>query len=182
LDNLNIIKRLKQSDKSALNDLFNQYYRRLCRFAFVILRCEQSAEEIVQDVFVRLWEKRESLNHSYSNLQNYLFISVKNASLNQIRFNRVREYTSDIENTQATSKNEFDKDTFLNRLNYAVGKLPDQCRMIYYLKNKEGLTQEEIANYLEITRKTVENQLHIAMTKLREMLYQYKDSFYKEQS
>lgn len=182
MENHELILRLKQSDKAAFNELFHQYYKRLCRFAFVILKCEQSAEEIVQDTFVRLWEKRNNLDQAHTNIDSYLFVAVKNASLNLIRHNKIKQdYCTENDSlADAGEPDHFDKDAFLQKLGKAIEKLPEQCRMIYYLKNFEGLTHDEIAAYMELNPKTVENQVHIALIKLREMLYQYKDSFYRE--
>ena len=178
LENHGLIERLKHSDKTAFNELFSHYYKRLCRFAYIILKCEQSAEEIVQDVFVKLWEKREKLSICL-NLDSYLFISVKNSSLNMIKFNHIRKNFLENENTLSTDDSEtIDTAAFLIHLEKAITKLPEQCRIIYYLKSFEGLTHDEIANYLDISSKTVENQVRIAMGKLREMLFKYKDSFY----
>jgi RNA polymerase sigma-70 factor (ECF subfamily) len=145
------------------------------------LKCEQSAEEIVQDVFVKLWEKREKLSISF-NLESYLFISVKNTSLNMIKFNNIRKnYHPENEyNPVGDDCEAFDAEAFRIQLGKAITQLPEQCRMIYYLKSFEGLTHDEIANYMNISQKTVESQVRIAMGKLRNMLFQYKDTFYAE--
>lgn len=181
MDNHSIIERIRKSDKNAFNQLFSKYYKRLCRFAYVIIRCNHSAEEIVQDIFVKLWEKREKLNVML-NLDSYLFVSVRNSSLNMLKFNQVRKnYCQDSDTIANVEENiEFDSATFLNQLDRAIANLPEQCRIIYFLKNFEGLTYDEIANYLDISSKTVENQVRIAMIKLREMLFQYKNKFYTE--
>lgn len=110
----------------------------------------------------------------------YLFIAVKNTSLNYLKFHKTRKKYEEepIENLNENSN--FDDKAFIGHLQKAIAKLPEQCRMIYHLKNFEGLTHSEIAEYMEISEKTVENQVHIALVKLREMLYQYKNEFYTE--
>ena len=99
-----------------------------------------------------------------------------------LKFNQVRRnYSQDNDIIESIDENvEFDSETFLNQLEKAIANLPEQCRIIYYLKNFEGLTHDEIANHLDISYKTVENQVRIAMIKLREMLFQYKNNFYTE--
>lgn len=173
-----IIERIKQSDKSAFNELFIHYYNRLCRFAYVILHCEHTAEEVVQETFVKLWEKRKAINIS-GNLDSYLFVSVRNASLNSVKYTSARKNSiASDEFVNDTETEPFNQEVFLKRLHLALGKLPEQCRIIYFLKNMEGLTQDEIAQYLNLSPKTIENQLKIATLKLREMLYRYKHTFY----
>lgn len=172
-----IIERIKQSDKSAFNELFIHYYNKLCRFAYVILNCEHTAEEVVQDTFVKLWEKRKSISIS-GNLDSYLFISVRNASLNSVKYANTRKNNIFPEEFIKDETEPFNQEVFLKRLHLALEKLPEQCRIIYFLKNMEGLTQDEIAQYLNLSPKTIENQLKIAILKLREMLYRYKHTFY----
>lgn len=173
-----IIERIKQSDKSAFNELFIHYYNKLCRFAYVILHCEHTAEEVVQDTFVKLWEKRKSISIS-GNLDSYLFISVRNASLNSVKYANNRKNNLASDELMKEAENEpFNQEIFLKRLHIALEKLPEQCRIIYFLKNMEGLTQDEIAQYLNLSPKTIESQLKIAILKLREMLYRYKHTFY----
>jgi RNA polymerase sigma-70 factor (ECF subfamily) len=180
LDKAKIIARIKQSDKSAFNELFGHYYKRLCRFAYVILKCEQLAEDAVQEVFVKLWENREKVNISLS-IDSYLFIAVKNTSMNLIKLNHIRkDYETNPDMINNADVRTFDPPTFLAHLGKAVDKLPEQCRMIYHLKNSEGLSYSEIAEYLDISEKTVENQVSIALRKLRDMLYQYRHDFYTD--
>lgn len=132
----------------------------------------------MQDTFVKLWEKRKSIS-ILGNLDSYLFVSVRNASLNSVKYasNRKNNFASD-ELMKEPESEPFNQEVFLKRLHIALEKLPEQCRIIYFLKNMEGLTQDEIAQYLNLSPKTIENQLKIAMLKLREMLYQYKHTFY----
>jgi RNA polymerase sigma-70 factor, ECF subfamily len=168
--------RIRQSDKAAFNDLFGLFYRKLCRFAYVILQNSDMAEETVQDVFVRLWENRQTLSISTS-IDSFLFVSVRNAALNQFKLSAIRKkYEAEAFDLPETV--EFDSSLFMEHLQKAISKLPEQCRMIYHLKSFEGLTYTEISDYLEISEKTAENQVHIAVTKLKQMLYPYKDRFF----
>ena len=179
MDRATVIDRIKQSDKPAFNELFRHYYKSLCRFAFVIVRCQQSAEEIVQDVFVKLWEKRERI-HISANISSYLFVAVKNSSLNHVKLNHTRQqYEAETEQPE-TESTSFNSSNFAFHLQKAIEKLPERCRMIYHLKITEGLTCTEIASYLEISEKTAENQIHIAMVKLKHYLQPYRDTFYNQ--
>ena len=180
MDKAKVIERIKQSDKNAFNELFVHYYKRLCRFAYVILKCEPSAEEAVQEVFMKLWENRAKITIAL-NIDSYLFIAVKNTSMNLIKFNHIRRtHESSPEVASSSDTKIFDSATFRVHLEKAVEKLPEQCRMIYHLKNFEGLSYSEIAEYLDISEKTVENQVHIALGKLKELLYQNKNDYYTE--
>jgi RNA polymerase sigma-70 factor (ECF subfamily) len=179
LDKTESIQQLRNSDKNAFNELFRQFYKPLCRFAYTILHCSQSSEEVVQEVFLKLWENRIKMNANV-HIDSYLFVAVKNTSLNYLKFHQIRQKYEEEQVESAETPNNFDEKAFISHLQKAIAKLPEQCRMIYHLKNFEGLTHSEIAEYMEISEKTVENQVHIALVKLREMLHQYKNDFYIE--
>jgi RNA polymerase sigma-70 factor, ECF subfamily len=179
LDKTKVIELINQSDKNAFNELFGHYFKRLCRFAYVILKCEQSAEEVVQEVFIKLWENRKKLTIAI-NIDSYLFVAVKNTSMNLLKLNQTRmNYESNPDLVNDSSSSTFDSATFIRHLEKAIEKLPEQCRMIYHLKNFEGLSYSEIAEYLDISEKTVENQVSLALGKLRELLFQHKNDFYE---
>ncbi|MDO9614094.1 MAG: sigma-70 family RNA polymerase sigma factor, partial [Bacteroidota bacterium] len=89
-DEKELYQRLKEGDERAFNDLFRKYYSSMCHFARQFLNDSEMAEETVQDMFVRIWEKRESLNIETS-VKHYLFRSVRNHCLNQIQHQKIRQ-------------------------------------------------------------------------------------------
>ncbi|UZR92737.1 RNA polymerase sigma-70 factor [Chondrinema litorale] len=149
--------------------LFKAHYNYLCNLANKIINDKDASEDIVQDVFSKFWLKRNQL-HSLDSPRSYLSKSVINFSINYSEKKKMiirnqAEYSVnndsiDEESTQNTIAN----------LRMAVDKLPDKCKVIFTLSRFEGLSNAEIANYLDISVKTVENQMGIAIKKLRESL------------
>lgn len=161
---------LKKSDKEAFDILFRNYYPTLCRFALTITRSEANAEEAVQDVFVRLWDTRQRLNTAIS-IKSYLFKSTYNQCLWQLKKEQTRvkyenEYVILLPDNLPSDEAE-NWEAFRPVIQTAVNQLPDKCRQIFLMRRYEGLTNSEIAEYLNISIKTVENQLTIAINKLR---------------
>jgi RNA polymerase sigma-70 factor (ECF subfamily) len=165
-----------------LNDNFDAvyvtYYPRMIRFAKEYVLMEEDAENIVQDIFVLLWEKRDVLNINVSLLP-YLFTLVKNKCLDFLRHKMVGE---------EFAKEEYDaRRMALEQFNYvfssdedmeeilaaAIRSLPERCREIFIKSRMEGKKYREIANELDISLNTVETQMSVALRKLRISLKDY---------
>lgn len=170
-DNL-LFQKIKDRDRDAFNTLFKLYYTSLCRFAYSMTLSEEDAEESVQEMFVAFWQKAPSLDIEIS-LKSYLYRATRNQVLNAIKKKQVEmQYSSTYydeldlsENSQILSDEEINK-----IIKLGVEKLPEACRQIFILAKYEGLSYEEIAEYLNISKKTIENQMGIALKKLREYL------------
>ena len=174
LTNSELFHQIKSGDKKAFDLLFLSYYKSLCGFAGAFLNDGDDAEEAVQKMFVRLWEKRKNLIVP-DNPKAFLFKSVYFESMKMLRHktihsNHVSEY---VRNFKLNNEGTDDYTFVLPLLHKAIEKLPEKCRQIFILNKLEGLTQKEIAEYLEISAKTVENQIAIAVSKLREELKPY---------
>jgi len=158
-------------DKKAFDQLFLLYYKNLCRFALTVVHDADESEEAVQKIFVRLWENRKKLIIP-DNPKSYLFKSVYFECIKLLKHKNTREkYISEYFFYSGTENNETEDYTlFLPHLNKAIEKLPAKCRQIFILNKLEGLTQKEIAEYLDVSVKTVENQIAIAVSKLRDEL------------
>jgi RNA polymerase sigma-70 factor (ECF subfamily) len=173
-----VLQKLKLTKESSFKELFVKYHPRLCRYAYYITGNKHLAEDIVQSLFTRIWEQRENLKIE-GKMESYLFVSARNASYNYLRSNqhqkmRESEYTMN----QQEENSSIDRESFLKKLQEALGQLPEQCREIYCLKNMEGLTYKEIAEYLHISEKTVDVQIYRALKKLRELMVRYRNAFY----
>jgi len=169
-----LFKRIRKSDENAFRELFMKYFSRLCAFVQTILRVEEKAQDVVQKVFVKLWEKRTLLLIT-ENVFGYLMTSCKNESFNLIKMEKTREkyehtYASDYQQTMQYELKENSGSNISTLVNQAIENLPDKCKEIYTLSKKEGLSYLEIAQFLKISEKTVENQIGIALRKLREAL------------
>ncbi len=167
---------IKRGDKSSFKKLFTELYDPLVRFVTLYVGCSVTAEELVQDFFVGLWEKRMSLNIK-SSLRSYIFTSVRNRALNYKRDNKPNQYTDDIldniEDEIWADVSEFENekiDELKEKVRGAIDDLPDKCREIFLLGKENGLTYSEISEELSISKKTVENQMGIALKKLKENL------------
>ena len=157
-------------NKRLFEQLYKEHYPGLLHFATGWLGVESEAHEIVQEVFISVWEKGDELNWE-SGLKSYLYRSVKNRCLN---LNRDRKITSDVEDykdhiqSSAVSPDQGMINEDLNlRINRAIASLPNRCRQVFLLKRREGFSQKEIAELMDTTEKTVENQMSKAMKILR---------------
>ena len=161
------------------------YFSKMKYFAKGYVLSDEEAENIVQDVFAELWERRESLSMPI-NLIAYLFTSIKNKCLNHLRHQMVRKEASDLMQeshnlelrASLNSLEVFNDDIFSEReisevLEKALNTLSDRCRQIFVSSKIEGKKQKEIAAELNISVNTVETQMGIAYKKLREELKGY---------
>jgi RNA polymerase sigma-70 factor, ECF subfamily len=165
---------IKEAPEKALKALYDDYYNMLCYQVYMILKDKVVAEDIVQDVFMSIWKKREDLNIQIS-LDGYLKRSCRNRALNYIRDNAVRwEDESLLENQSADGYNTellLESEDLNKKIQSEIAKLPEKCGIIFNLSRFEEMTYNEIANHLDISIKTVENQISKALKILREKIY-----------
>lgn len=175
-----LFEAIRKNDEKAFEKLFHGYYGNLCLYASSILHDDISAEEIVQDFFVKLWEKRQQLVIDTS-VKNYLFRSVKNLCLNLIQHSKTKlrhaqTILSDAKNNQTIEDN-FIEINLAEKIEESIQSLPEKRREIFRLSREEGLKYREISERLEISIKTVEAQMSLAIKTLREKLRQYNTFF-----
>lgn len=158
------------NDVAAFEECYRQYFVRLYRFCFSIVHQKQPAEDIVHDVFMQLWKKREG-SSAIRNLEVYLYVSVKNLSLNHLRNNSTR-IVDIAERSHEYIQFHADPETLLvhaeavKKMNAAIRSLPPRCKLIFKLIKEDGLKYKDVATLLDLSIKTVEGQLAIAMRKL----------------
>lgn len=163
-------------------DLYIAWYARMKRFAKIYVDSDADAEDIVQEVFLNLYEKDKSLE-SYINITSYLFISVKNKSLDYIRNKIAKEEAIDVmyneqllllklnyDTLKDLDTEFFQPDSIEERLKKALDTLPPKCREIFIQNKFYGKKQKQIAEEAGISINTVETQMGIANKKLREEL------------
>lgn len=156
--------------------VFKKHFKNLHAYACTIVRDEVMAEEMVQNVFCRLWEKTDQIEIRES-VSGYLYRSVYHESLNYLKHLKVREaYQSyaihQMENTNNTSHN-LELRELESRLEIALKELPEKCRTIFQMSRFEELKYQEIADRLELPVKTVENQMGKALRLLRVKLVDF---------
>jgi RNA polymerase sigma-70 factor (family 1) len=158
-------------DQQAYKELFTSLYSYLFRFAKTLLKSRESAEEVVSDVFIKVWERRRELE-KIDNLKVYLYVSTRNIAYNYLDKQK-RNLTNSIDDfeTEFTSIY-FDPEQLLVTadmlalIQKAIDQLPPKCKMIFKLAKEDGLKYREAAEVLNISIKTVENQLAIALQKI----------------
>lgn len=182
-DELFIVRKMMEGDREAFKYFFDKYYTHLCNFVLLYVKDSVLAEEVVQDIFVYFWESKHKLNINTS-VQSYLFSASKFKSLNLIRDKR--NHAKAIAHMQGTTnssdfldENVFDSPEELEQiLSNSIAQLPERCRMVFILSKNEKMTNNEIASQLGISVKTVENQMTIALKKLRETLMPYREKLF----
>lgn len=175
-DEAELLNALQMGDERAMESLFRESYQRLCNYANTILNDIDESEEVVQQVFVQLWEKREKMEISTS-VQSYLFKSVRNTCLNKIKHAKVRQIYAEEVTALAQQSEPATETTFHNELQSqiqaAIESLPEQCRLVFKLSRFEELKYSEIAEELGISVKTVENHMGKALRIMKEKLKDY---------
>lgn len=177
-----LINRLRSRDEAAFEQVFKQYYKSLHAYAFTLVKEEAVAEEIVQNVFYKLWERSEGLNIS-STVAAYIYRAVHNEALNHLKHLKVRSrhqlYVSHRTEsyTDSTTK-KLQLKELEKRLHAALNELPEGCRTVFQLSRFEELRYSEIAETLGISIKTVENQMGKALKLLRAKLLDFLILFF----
>jgi len=171
------IREIKRGDRKAFKKLFLRFYNPLCQFCWQYTHSRHISEELVQEVFLVIWESRESLDPG-QNIKSYLYQSVRNKALNHIKHkNLAEEYNREIEwltPTPVTQQHHYEEHSeFVEAARQAIEDLPDRARQIYTLSRKDGLTYREIAIVLDVSVKTVESQMSRALKILRKSLSEY---------
>lgn len=169
------ISLIKAGNKVAFDQLFLTYYQFLCNYAYQFLHEKEGAEEVVQDMFFHLWEKRESLDIK-SSIKSYVFQAVRNRCLTLLKHLAVREeYKKHNKNTieyQEQQTYDFENE-LATMIEVAVNELPEERQKVFRLNRYEGLKYQEIADHLGISVKTVEGQMSKALKFLRQELKDY---------
>lgn len=166
-----LIRLMKAGDRSAFESIYNKYWAKLYIAAYNLLRTREAAEDIVQEVLVQLWLKKDSLE--ITSLNAFLYAAVRYKVFDAIRMGKARQHLSyrmeEVTADNATEDNLAEKE--LKKILHAhISSLPEKCREIFVLSRQQQLSTKEIARLLRIAPKTVENQLTIAIRRLRSLL------------
>lgn len=170
--------RIALGDESALQRLHGIFCDRLFQLANAIIRSRQVAEEVVEDVFIRIWEQRIRLKE-VDHLQPYLYVLTRNLSLDQLRkISGKRFYALEEVNLPQLMVESNPEDLMISaemikKINLAINELPPKCKLIFKLIKVDGLRHKEVAEVLNISLKTVESQMSIALKKLHSSVQPY---------
>ncbi len=170
-----VAQNLKINQEIRFRNFLDAYFVRLKHFAQSFIADEGLCEEVVMDVFLKLWEKRSSLEE-IDNLTTYLFMAVRNTCYNYLRKEKKRRFDS-LDQVQVTlvpyertPEDDFISQEMLDKLNQVVETLPPKCKMIFKLLREEGISRKDTAKVLNISANTVDNQVAIAVRKIGEAL------------
>ncbi len=162
--NTELVKLLKKGDIAAFNDIYKMYCHKLHRFVLMYLKQDEDAEEIVQEVFVKIWESRSKID-IYASFESFLFTIAYNSTISLLRKrmseNKSREYLKSLQ--QIDSEDQVIDEIRFKELNHQIHSLLEQLtprqREIFLLSREDGLTHKEIAEKLDISENTVNNHL-----------------------
>jgi RNA polymerase sigma-70 factor (family 1) len=172
-----IINLIKEGNAQAFEKIFREYFKSLHAYAYTFMKDDEQAEEVVQNVFCRIWEKRDQLKTDGS-LKAYLYRSVHNESLNYLKHQKTRAvFQVHYSNSEEQGGNEASEKVMVAELDVhiqkALSELPLQCRTIFQLSRFENLKYKQIAAQLNLSVKTVENQMGKALKVLRLKLAEF---------
>jgi RNA polymerase sigma-70 factor (family 1) len=176
-DNIILMESLKNGDEKAYKFLLNKFHRKLNAYALTLVNDHSMAQDIVQNVFLKTWKNRNKLNPEFS-IQSFLYKSVYNEFINTYQQNKAmmllqQKYVDSLQQVvETTDENSIER--MLAIINREIQNLPPKCQNVFILSKKEGLTNIEIAEHLEISIKTVEAQISKAFKILKEKL---KDNY-----
>lgn len=167
-----VLLSLQKGDHKAFETVFVAYFDKVKHFVERIVRSEDEAEELTQDIFVKLWISRKTIDIQKS-FSAFLFTTAHNASFNYLKHKVVQDsylntntFTEEAINTEEII---YAKEIAL-LVEMTVNRMPEQRKRIFQLSRNEGLSNDEIADRLNIAKKTVENQLSLALKELRKVI------------
>lgn len=167
-----LLKQIDDNNEAAFAKLYALYFKRLIVFSTSIVQSKEMAEEVVEDVFVKIWSKRGSLS-KIDNISVYLYVAIKNQSLSKLS-NKARELITAPFDDLSPSVEAIHQDPhsvlitseMLNRVNDVIETLPPRCKMIFKLIREDGLRYKEVAAILNISVNTIDAQMAIAIKRI----------------
>jgi RNA polymerase sigma-70 factor (ECF subfamily) len=178
-DEKTLLSQVAEGDEKAFRILFDRYWDNIYGVAFAFTKSTMIAEELAEDIFLKIWTKKHLLN-SIQKFDAYLFRVAKNHIFNELR-KKIKEepFTEHIINFfreigDSPEQQMIYKDS-QRLVNLAVGNLSSQQRLIYQLSREQGLSQDEIAEKLQISKNTVKSHMNKALQSIRHYLLQYSD-------
>lgn len=171
----------RDNDLPAYKVIFLHYHNPLLRFSHSILHCRQSAEEVVSDIFLKLWIRRLTLP-AIKSFPVYLYAMTKNLSINRLLKDRKEAFYS-LDEIQTDLRIFPDDPEMLlisrelyRRIQAAMDTLPPRCRLIFRLVKEDGLRYSEVAGLLQLSTKTIEAQMTIALRRMGEAIWQHSST------
>ncbi|HQX96792.1 MAG: RNA polymerase sigma-70 factor [Chitinophagaceae bacterium] len=165
-----------QNDQAAYKELFILLHNRLKQFGYAILKSNEEAEELVSDIFIKVWEKKEKLTTIESPLL-YFYTTAKNLAFNRLQKQKrlqslkPEEWLMQVNSIYLNPEELMMTAEMLNKIKRAVNDLPPRCKLIFKLVKEDGLKYREVAELLQLSVKTVEAQMAIALRRLGKCMH-----------
>lgn len=169
LEHDRIVQEIKEGNEESFRQIFHAYYERLCHYAFTLLRDMDDAEDVVQSMFLKIWEKRQTLIITHT-IKSYLYTAVYHQCVNQFDHRAVRvkfQERNAVEKSAAVQHPEVFPNELEEYIVAAINTLPKQCRTIFMMSRYQEMKYTEIAKELNISVNTIENQISKALRILR---------------
>lgn len=166
------LKALRNGDHKAFESVFITYYDKIRIFIFGYIKSESDAEELTEDIFVNLWEKRISIDTSKS-FSAYLHTIARNTALNFLKHKYL--HSTYVANTAISEYSSTSEEDLIAKelglfIDDVVDKMPEQRKQIYILSRNKGLNNTEIAEQLDTSKRNVESQLSLALKEIRKAI------------
>lgn len=169
-----LMQRLSAGNEDAFGELFGRYYPRVCAFVGCIVKEESTAEDIAQDIFLKIWERRDIFQGRVTSFNGYVYRMARNAALNAIRQMTNIDWEQYIQIEETLPDESFEREYYSREkelfIRLVVCRMPEQRRRIFEMSRYAGMDNQAIADELKISKRTVENHLTLALKKLREAL------------
>lgn len=166
-------QRIAAGDQDAFRELFNFYCKKLTQFARSIVKSNDAAREIVDEVFIRIWRNKATIS-DIQNLKVYLYTATKNTALNYLSAHARRNvsegfdfFSADLRDDE-TPERKLINSEILRNIRAAIDSLPPRCKMVFKLVREDGLSYKEVGEILNISHKTVDAQMVIAVRQISE--------------
>ncbi|HLK30710.1 MAG TPA: RNA polymerase sigma-70 factor [Puia sp.] len=167
-----LLRKVAIGDEAAFKLIYTHFYKKLYQFAFAIVKTRESAEEIVEDVYIKIWQNRQTAT-SIQNLRVYLYTATKNTSLNYLSKKAQENITEpfdhiniELDKSVITPEQIMITSEMFNKIQQAVDLLPPRCKMIFKLIREDGLKYKEVSDILNISVNTIDVQMAIAVKRI----------------
>ena len=164
-----LIEAIRRNDYVSYNKLFERYYGRLCQYVYSLLMDKSDTEDIVQELFLNIWKNRERIEIK-ENVGGYLYKMAKHLALNHLRSGVYFNNLSETQDQLSYADGRVESEEFRIALYSCIDHLPGRCKEVLLLHRIKGLKQKEISEKLDVSIKTIKNQIWISLQKLRRCL------------
>lgn len=171
-----LLNKIQTGDEAAFQLLFEKYYQQLCYSAYKICADEHKSKDLAQEVFLDIWKRRANLN-IHTSFQAFLRRAVTYKAIDYVRAQKLdMKETIDLGSAPERSHQNLELNELKELIHRTAEKLPERCRIIFFMSRFEEMSHKEIAAKLEISEKTIENQITKALKILRKVIADYSSS------